>query len=51
MQSLYKLKKCSKNGVNNVDVKFEGTLTKWPVQKPTDRTTRKHVEHHDATAI
>jgi len=24
-------------------------MTKWPVQKPTHRTTQKHVEHHDAT--
>jgi len=26
-------------------------MTKWPVQKPTHRTTRKHVEHQDATDI
>jgi len=26
-------------------------MTKWPVQKPTHRTTQKHVEHHDATDI
>jgi len=38
--------------VNNVDikyVKFKGTMTKWPVQKPTHRTTQKHVEHYDVT--
>ena len=29
-------------------VKFKGTITKWPVQTPTHRTTQKHVEHHDA---
>ena len=28
-------------------VKFKGTMTKWPVQKPTHRTTQKHVQHHD----
>jgi len=32
-------------------VKFKGTMTKWPVQKPTHRTTQKHVEHHDVTDI
>jgi len=34
-------------------VKFKGTLTKWPVQKQTHRTTQKHVhvEHQDATDI
>ena len=26
-------------------------MTKWPVQKPTHRTTKKHVEHHDVTDI
>jgi len=26
-------------------------MTKWPVQKPTHRTTQKHVEHQDATDI
>ena len=24
-------------------VKFKGTMTKWPVQTPTHRTTQKHV--------
>ena len=32
-------------------VKCKGTMTKWPVQKPTHRTTRKHVKHYDATDI
>ena len=32
-------------------VKFKGTMTKWHVQKPTHRTTQKHVEHKDATDI
>jgi len=27
------------------------TMTKWPVQKPTHRTTQKHVENKDATDI
>ena len=31
--------------------KVKGTTTKWPVQKPTHRTTQKHAEHHDATDI
>jgi len=26
-------------------------MTKWPVQKPTHRTTQKYVEHDDATDI
>ena len=26
-------------------------MTKWPVQKPTHRTTQKHVEHLDVTDI
>jgi len=41
-----------KNVVNNVDIKYvklKGTMTKWPVQKPTHRTTQKHVEHYDVT--
>jgi len=33
-------------------VMFKGTMTTWPVQKPTYYiTTQKHVEHHDATVI
>ena len=42
-----------KNVVNNVDlyVKFRGTITKWPVQIITHRTTQKHVEHQDAVKL
>jgi len=25
---------------------FKGTMTKWPVQKLTHKTTQKHVQHH-----
>jgi len=32
-------------------VKIKGTMTKWPVQKPTHRTTQKYIEHQDATGI
>ena len=32
-------------------VKFDGTMTKWPVQKLTHITTQKQVEHQDATDI
>jgi len=32
-------------------VKFKDAMTKWPVQKPTHRTTQKHVEHQDTTDI
>ena len=32
-------------------VTFTGTMTKWPVQKPTHRMKQKHIEHHDATYI
>jgi len=34
-----------KNVVNNVDLyaKFKGTMTKWPIQKQTHRTTQKHL--------
>ena len=31
--------------------KFKGTMTKWPVQKPTHRTTEKHAEHQDVIDI
>jgi len=37
-----------KNVVNNVDM---SSLTKWPVQNLTHRTTQKHVQHHAATDI
>ena len=30
---------------------FQGTVTKWPVQKQTHRTTQNHTEHQDATYI
>ena len=26
-------------------------MTKWPIHKPTHRTTQKHVEYQDATDI
>jgi len=42
------LKKCCKECRY---VQFKDTMKKWPVQKPTHRTTHKHVEHHDATDI
>jgi len=32
-------------------VMFKGTMTKWPVQKLTQGTTQKLVQHHDATDI
>ena len=46
-----KLKRCSNNECCKQCryVKFKGTMTKWPVQKLTRRTTQKHVQHHDAT--
>ena len=30
---------------------FKCTITKWPVQKRTHRTTQKNVQQHDATYI
>ena len=41
---LYKLKICSNKECCKQSryVKFKGTLTKWPVQKLTHRTTQKH---------
>jgi len=30
---------------------FKGTMTKWPVQKLTQGTTQKLLQHHDATDI
>jgi len=49
----YNLKRCSKKECYKQCryVKFKGYVTKWPVQKPTQGTTQKHVEHHDATDI
>jgi len=32
-------------------VMFRGTMTKWPVQKLTQGTTQKLLQHHDATDI
>jgi len=52
-RSQYKLKRCSKKKCCKQCryVKFKSTMTKWSVQKPTHRTTQKHVEHQDATDI
>ena len=30
---------------------FKGTMTKWPVEKRTQGTTQKPLQHHDATDI
>ena len=30
---------------------FKGTMTKWPVQKLTQGTTQKLLQHHDGTDI
>ena len=32
-------------------VMFKGTMTNWPVQKLTQGTTQKLLQHHDATDI
>ena len=47
------MKRCSKKECCKQckHVKSKGTVTNWPVQKPTNRTLQKHVEHHDATDI
>jgi len=52
-QFKYKLKRCSNKECCKQCryVKFKGTMTKWPVQKLTHRTTQKHAQHHDATGI
>jgi len=52
-RSEYKLKRCSNKECCKQCkyVKFNGTMTKWPVQKLTHRTIQKHVQHHDATGI
>jgi len=49
----YKLKRCSKKECCKQCryIKLNGTMTKWPVQNPTHKTTQKHVEHQDATDI
>jgi len=43
----YKLEICSKKEYCKQcrHDKFKGTMTKWPVQKQTHRTTQQHVEH------
>jgi len=48
---LNKLKGCSKKECCKQCryVKFNGTMTKWPVQKLIHTTTQKHVQDHDAT--
>jgi len=49
----YKLMSCSKKECCKQCsyVKFDGTMTKWPVQKLTHITTQKQVEHQKATDI
>jgi len=47
----YKLKRCS-NKECCKQCKYvmpKGTMTKWPVQKLTQGTTQKLLQHHDAT--
>ena len=46
----YEFKRCSKKDCCKQCryVKYKGNKTKWAVQKPTHRTTEKHVEHQDA---
>jgi len=50
---IYKFKRCSKKECCKQCryVKFKGSMTKWPVQKQTHRSTHKHIEHQDATDI
>ena len=49
----YKLKRCSNKECCKQCryVMFKGTMTKWPVQKLTQRTTQILLQHHDATDI
>ena len=49
----YKLKKFSqkKSCKQGRYVNPQGTMTKWPVQKPTNRTIQKQAEHQDTTNI
>jgi len=49
----YKLKRCSNKECCKQwrYVMFKGTMTKWPVQKLTQGTTQKLLQHHDATDI
>ena len=45
----YKLKRCSNKECCKQCryVMFKGTMTKWPVQKLTQGTTQKLLQHHD----
>ena len=47
------MKRCSKKECCKQcrNVKFKGTMTKWPVQKLTHRTTQIHKQHYDETDI
>ena len=49
----YKLKRCSNKECCKQCryVMFKGTMTKWPVQKLTQGTIQKLLQHHDATDI
>jgi len=49
----YKLKRCLNQECCKQCryVMFKGTMTKWPVQKLTQGTTQKLLQHHDATDI
>jgi len=49
----YKLKRCLIKELckQRRYVMFKGTMTKWPVQKLTQGTTQKLLQHHDATDI
>ena len=44
--SKHKLMRCSKTECCNQwrQVKFKGTMKKWPAQKQTHRTAHKHVK-------
>jgi len=52
-RSQYKLKRCSNKECCKQCryVMFKGTMTKWPVQKLAQGTTKKLLQHHDATDI
>jgi len=49
----YKLKRCSNKECCKQCryVMFKGTMTKWPVQKLTQGTTQKLLQHYDAIDI
>jgi len=53
LSKFYKLKRCSNKECCKQCryVKFKCTMTKWPVQKLTQGTTQKLLQHHDATDI